>query len=228
MPISHFQLLIGWSNENRTEMKKIPVLAILLIFIAACAGTKTNVRKHSTRQDIDQFAQYRDTLVGKFDGIKIDTLIAEPFGAPGWPEDPDDTESELYYNWRVYSKGGTVNELILEKQTIGIKFVNEGDVDLDGKDEWGYVSEWPTSNWMVYRLYHNDNGNWNFLIEPTSIWLPHLDPEDQIYGGHTAEDLIQTSDKPGFLNVKFSDLRNDGEDFLLIDTLIQIPNRLNQ
>ena len=169
-------------------------------------------------------SQLRDTLIGKFDGVNIDTLIAEPYG-----EKPEAKENDLYsgwyYKWRVYSKKGTVKELKLENVTTGIKFVKEGDVDGDGKDEWGYVSEWPTSFWKRYNLYHNDNGRWKLLIEPTPIWLPHIDSEDKVYGGHTAEDLIQKSNKPGYLRVKFSDVRNDGGDFLLIDTLIRIPRR---
>ena len=33
--------------------------------------------------------------------------------------------------------------------------VFEGDVDGDGKDEWGYLYEWMTSQWSQYRIIHN-------------------------------------------------------------------------
>ena len=172
-------------------------------------------------------SQYRDTLEGIFDGKNKDLLISEPIIDSYEPirkmnEKYYDVYSGWFYKWRVYTQKGTVKEKIIEN-TTGITFVTEGDVDGDGKDEWGYVSEWPTSFWMQYNLYHNDNGRWKLLIEPTSIWLPHIDPQDTLYGGHTAEDLIQKSNKPGYLKVKFSDVRNDGGDFLLIDTLIRIP-----
>lgn len=203
-------------------MKYLLILPLLsLLTVAFPQNEKLN------DENIDPLIQYRDTLVGKFDGLNVDTLIAEPIGAKNDTGDPDDIYSGWYYDWRVYTKRGTVDELKLENATVGIKFVKEGDVDGDGMDEWGYVTEWPTSNWMVYNLYHNGNGKWELLIEPTSIWLPHLDTEDQIYGGFTEQDLIQKSDKSGFLKVKFSDVRNEGEDFLLIDTLIQIPKTLN-
>ena len=174
-------------------------------------------------------SQLRDTLIGKFDGKNKDMLISEPILESYEPiqkmnEKYYDVYSGWFYKWRVYTQKGTVKEKIIEN-TTGIKFIKEGDVDGDGKDEWGYVSEWPTSQWMRYNLYHNDNGRWELLIEPTSVWLPHIDPQDTLYGGHTAEDLIQKSDKKGFLKVKFSDVRNDGGDFLLIDTLIRIPSR---
>lgn len=200
-------------------MKHLYLIPVLLFLVAfACSNNKN---PHNTTND--PLAEYRDTIVGKFDGINVDTLIAEPLGAKTDMGSPDDIYSGRYYNWRIYTKRGTVKDLVLENTTIGIKFVKEGDVDGDGKDEWGFVTKWPTSNWMVYRLYHNEHGKWDLLIEPTPIWLPHLDPENKIYGGNTAQDLIQKSDKPGFLKVKFSDVRNNGEDFLLIDTLIQIP-----
>lgn len=203
-------------------MKHSYLLAILTLMVVACAS-----KEKSETVKFDALAEYRDTLIGKFDGINIDTLIVEPIGDKTVSDEPHDIYSGWYYNWRVFTKNGTIDELKFENKTTGIKFVSEGDVDGDGKDEWGFVTEWPTSNWMAYNLYHNDNGKWELLIEPTQIWLPHLDSSDDIYGGHTAQDLIQKSDKPGFLKVKFSDVRNEGGDFLLIDTLIQIPQHVD-
>lgn len=204
-------------------MKHLLLIPSLLCLAAIACSNNGN----SPKAYIDPLAQYRDTLVGKFDGVTVDTLIAEPIGDKSVSDYPDDIYSGWYYDWRIYTKKGTVNDLVLKNATVGINFVKEGDVDGDGKDEWGFVTEWPTSSWMVYRLYHNDNGKWELLIEPTSIWLDHLDPDYDENGGHTPEDLIQKSDKPGFLNVKFSDVRIEGADFLLIDTLIQIPKHLD-
>lgn len=164
---------------------------------------------------------YRDTLIGIFDGVHIDTLIAEPIGAKG----DEDYDSGWYWNWRVYTTGGTVNELVLKGKTIGITFVHEGDLDGDGADEWGYVTVWPTSNWMMYNTFTYCDGYWSRLLSPTPIYLPHIyaDADDAYFGGHRPEDLVSESTQKGFLNVKFSDVRNDGEDFLLIDTVMKIP-----
>lgn len=43
--------------------------------------------------------------------------------------------------------------------------VFEGDVDGDGKDEWGYLYEWMTSQWRQYRIYTFDtnSGTWKHL-----------------------------------------------------------------
>ncbi len=73
----------------------------------------------------------------------------------------------------------------------------------------------------------NVNGKWQHIIKPTTIWIPHLDPKDSIYHSISKEGILQPADDSGFLKVKFSDVRNDGEDFLIIDTLIKInPQRL--
>ena len=115
----------------------------------------------------------------------------------------------------------------MTNKTIGIHFVYEGDLDGNGTDEWGYVPEWETSNWMCYHAFTNINGEWQHVIEPTPIWLPHLDPQDSLYYTIKKEDILQSAEKSDFLKVKFSDVRNNGEDFLIIDTLIQIkPQKL--
>ena len=205
-------------------MKYLYFIPFTTILLASCAGkdySNTAINEELPIQN-DSLAHYRDTLIGKFDGIHTDTLIAEPFGPKDTYDPADEIHSGHYFNWRVFSKQGTVEELRLENSTIGIQFVKEGDLDGDGKDEWGYVTEWPTSNWMRYKLYHNHNGKWELLIEPTAIWLPHLDPGNETHDSTTVEDLVQPSETPGVLKVKFSDLRNDGEDFLLIDTLINV------
>lgn len=169
--------------------------------------------------DSDSLAQYRDTLIGRFNGTDIDTLICEPM------DSLNPNYKGIHYKWRVFTKNKTVNDLILENKTIGIHFVKEGDLDGDGTDEWGYVTEWETSNWMCYHAFTNVNGEWQHIIEPTSIWLPHLDPQDSISYRISKEDILQPSDNSGFLKVKFSDVRNNGEDFLIIDTLIMLNHK---
>lgn len=75
---------------------------------------------------------------------------------------------------------------------------------------------------MCYHAFTNINGEWQHIIEPTTIWLPHIDPQDSMDYTINKEDILQPSEHAGFLKVKFSDVRNDGEDFLIIDTLIRI------
>lgn len=192
-------------------MKRLPffIISSILLCSFGCENKYQSVES-------DPLAQYRDTLIGYFNGKDIDTLICEPM------DSINADYKGFHFKWRVFSKNGSVKDLILDKKTIGIHFVKEGDLDGNGTDEWGYVTEWPTSNWMCYHAFTNVNGEWQHIIEPTTIWLPHLDLQDSLYYTIKKESILQTSEEAGFLKVKFSDVRNDGEDFLIIDTLIRI------
>lgn len=195
-------------------MKRLPIFVISLLMLSAfgCGS------KHESKES-DNLAQYRDTLIGNFNGLEIDTLICEPM------DSLNPNYKGFHYKWRVFTKNKTVKDLILENKTIGIHFVYEGDLDGNGTDEWGYVTEWETSNWMCYHAFTNINGEWQHIIEPTSIWLPHLDPQDSISYRITKEDILHPSEDSGFLKVKFSDVRNNGEDFLIVDTLIMLNHK---
>lgn len=192
-------------------MKHLAILVVSLLMLCTfgCGSKHESV-------DSAPLAQYRDTLIGKFNGRDIDTLICEPM------DSLNPYYKGFHYKWRVFTTNKTVKDLILENKTIGIHFVYEGDLDGNGTDEWGYVTEWETSNWMCYHAFTNKRGKWEHIIEPTNIWLPHLDPQDSISYRISKEDILQPSEDSGFLKVKFSDVRNNGEDFLIIDTLIHI------
>ena len=193
-------------------MKKLPIILLCLIWLCACERAS----KHQTSELDNHLKQYRDTLIGNFNGIDIDTLIAEPM------DSLNPNYKGFHYKWRVFTKNKSVKGLILENKTIGIHFVYEGDLDGNGTEEWGYVPEWETSNWMRFHAFTNVNGEWQHIIEPTPIWLPHIDPQDSLYYTIKKGDILQPSETTDFLKVKFSDVRNNGEDFLIIDTLIQI------
>lgn len=205
------------------KMKKL-IYFSLLTFIVAC-GSKSQQSTHidDTLAD-DTLAQYRDTLIGRFNGIDIDTLICEPIDSLSPIE--YGRYGGCHYEWRVYSTNGTVKDLIVGN-TIGINFIKEGDLDGNGTEEWGYVTQWPTSQWMGYHAFTNINGEWQHIIEPTSIWLPHLDPQDSIYYTIREEDILQPSERSEFIKAKFS--RNNDDDYLIIDTIIRInPHKINE
>lgn len=144
------------------KMKTLPFAILMFIMLLSCGN--------NTQQRPDDFlCQYRDTLIGKFNSIDIDTLICEPL------DSLDSDYKGFHYKWRVFTKNGTVRPLTIDNQTIGIHFVTEEDLDRNGTDEWGYVTEWETSNWMNYHLFTNQNGEWQHMIEPIPIYTPHLD-----------------------------------------------------
>ena len=193
-------------------MKTIHLLPILFLFLAAISCSQKKPQQETVT---DHLAQYRDTIVGNFCGSQIDTLICEPLDSIS-----DPSYSGFHYRWRVFAKNKSVNDLLLGN-TICIHFVKEGDLDGDGADEWGYVAEWETSNWMMYQVYTYADKKPQLLYEPLPIYLFHIDPEsDSFVSAKT--DIVTTSDRPATVKVKFSDVRNDGEDFLLIDTIVPL------
>ena len=193
-------------------MKSLPILVIfcLLLTFFSCSQEKT-----FEPQKVDHLAKYRDTIVGNFSGAQIDTLISEPLDSTS-----DPTYEGFHYRWKVFAKNNSVEDIIIDN-TIRVRFVKEGDLNGDGADEWGYKTDWETSTWMLYHVYTYKNGKAQYLIEPTSIWDIHLDPENNCRVFISQEDIVSpyTDD---YVKVKFSDIRNNGEDFLLIDTIMPI------
>ncbi len=195
-------------------MKTIHLLPILFLLITSIGCSQKKPQQETVT---DHLAQYRDTIVGNFCGSQIDTLICEPLDSIS-----DPSYRGFHYRWRVFAKNKSVNDLLLGN-TIGIHFVKEGDLDGDGADEWGYVTEWETSNWMMYQVYTYEDKKPQLLYEPLPIYLFHIEPEsDSFVSAKT--DIAAKSNHPGMVNVKFSDVRNDGEDFLLIDTIVPMLN----
>ncbi|MDD7760752.1 MAG: hypothetical protein SPJ05_07850 [Candidatus Limisoma sp.] len=195
-------------------MKTIHLLPILFLLITSIGCSQKKPQQETVT---DHLAQYRDTIVGNFCGSQIDTLICEPLDSIS-----DPSYRGFHYRWRVFAKNKSVKDLLLGN-TIGIHFVKEGDLDGDGADEWGYVTEWETSNWMMYQVYTYEDKKPQLLYEPLPIYLFHIEPEsDSFVSAKT--DIASKSNHPGMVNVKFSDVRNDGEDFLLIDTIVPMLN----
>ena len=195
-------------------MKTIHLLPILFLLITSIGCSQKKPQQEAVT---DHLAQYRDTIVGNFCGSQIDTLICEPLDSIS-----DPSYRGFHYRWRVFAKNKSVKDLLLGN-TIGIHFVKEDDLDGDGADEWGYVTEWETSNWMMYQVYTYEDKKPQLLYEPLPIYLFHIEPEsDSFVSAKT--DIASKSNHPGMVNVKFSDIRNDGEDFLLIDTIVPMLN----
>ena len=195
-------------------MKTIHLLPILFLLITSIGCSQKKPQQETVT---DHLAQYRDTIVGNFCGSQIDTLICEPLDSIS-----DPSYRGFHYRWRIFAKNKSVKDLLLGN-TIGIHFVKEGDLDGDGADEWGYVTEWETSNWMMYQVYTYEDKKPQLLYEPLPIYLFHIEPEsDSFVSAKT--DIASKSNHPGMVNVKFSDVRNDGEDFLLIDTIVPMLN----
>lgn len=185
-------------------MKILPFAILLLLSLLSCVNNKT----HS---DIDSLYQYRDTLIGRFNGDEIDTLISEPI---------DTIKERSMWNWRIFSKHNSVDTLILT-QRFNVKMIQEGDLDGNGTDEFGVRRESEAGTWDNYYIYTFDSGEWKYLTEPIRTYSTHF--YDNLSNGNN---VAEKTDDCGLIRIRFSDVRND--DFLIMDTLVRInPHKIN-
>lgn len=178
-------------------MNRLPIFIIGLIMFCAC-GCRS--KYHS-----DPLAQYRDSIIGNFDGSNIDTLIAEP---------TDTTIDRSLWTWRIYGKSNTVDTLILS-QRFTVRLIQEGDLDGNGTDEFGVRRETDAGTWDNYCIYTYDNGKWKYLIETIWTYTEHFYTDL-----NKGADVVERANQSAYVTVRFSDIRND--DLCIIDTLIPI------
>lgn len=181
-------------------MKHLPIFLISLILLSAF-GCES---KHQSEES-DSLAQYRDTIIGNFNGNNIDTLIAEPI---------DTTVDRSLWTWRIYGKNNTVDTLILS-QRFAVRLIQEGDLDGNGSDEFGIRREAEAGTWDNYCVYTYDKGEWKYLIKP--IWTYSAHFYTDLNNGN---DVVERAKQSDLVRVRFSDIRND--DFCIVDTLIPI------
>lgn len=174
----------------------------LMLFLCSCA-----CGRNSQSISNDAMAQYRDTIVGKFNGMDIDTLISEPI---------DTIKERAFWDWRIYSKNNTVDTLILTQRFM-LKMIQEGDLDGNGTDEFGVRRETDSGTWDNYYIYTFHNGEWQYLIEPIDTYSNHF--YNDLNNG---VEVVERANHSDFVKVRFSYIRND--DFCLVDTLIHIAS----
>lgn len=180
-------------------MKRLPIFIISILSLCFI-GCKENHKVEN-----DPLAQYRNTLIGNFDGVHIDTLIAEPI---------DTTIDCSLWNWQIYGKNGTVDTLTLS-QRFTVRLIQEGDLDGNGTDEFGIRREAEAGTWDNYCVYTYDNGEWKYLIEPIWTYSTHFYTDL-----NECKDVVEPTNQSGLVRVRFSDIHND--DFCIVDTLIPI------
>lgn len=202
----------------------LPASALALCVSAGAGNSSDTASSGNLPQSslvIDSLAQYRDTLVGRFNGLEIDTLVCEPAGKPLI----DELFGKLYLEWRVYTTRNTVKEFKVGN-TIGLNFVEEGDLDGNGTEEWGFIGEWVSSTWTSYSIFTAVNGKWKLLIEPTRLWMNHLEPKDEYWPDNfTADEIARPSDRKGYVRIKYSDVINDVTEWVVVDTVTRVKPR---
>lgn len=117
------------------------------------------------------------SIVGNFTGLGIDTLfVYSEIDYSHLKEEGEDPEhismvyEANYTNFYARSNNPKIPDIKLE----GVwrdspKLVFEGDLDGDGKDEWGYLYTGINSQWRQYNVFNYDSRNkkWRYLYHPS-------------------------------------------------------------
>ncbi len=150
-----------------------------------------------------------DTIVGVFDGMEKDTLIAEM-------EEERIQGDCVVRDWRIITKSNSVQPMLLQNRHR-VRFVEEGDLDGNGTDEFGIRVEGDVGMWDSYIVYSCINGEWKVLLDSIFTYSPHF--YEELDNG---KDVVQTTAKKGFLRIRFSDVRND--EICIVDTIVRIKD----
>jgi len=189
-------------------MKKAYSIVLLLPFVIACSHN-SKIENHKI---VDSLVEYRDTIVGNFSGLGIDTLIAEPIDTLTVPEFEGDEFGNQHYKWRVFSKSRRLKELIVN-DTNDMKFVTEGDLDGNGTDEWGFRTQWSVSNWHTYQIYTYHNGEWYYIAKPIMVNTPDF---EKLRNGF---DIAEPNTVKGQIDIKFSRPQKGND--CIVDTVVK-------
>ncbi|MDE5810972.1 MAG: hypothetical protein K2H61_01540 [Muribaculaceae bacterium] len=158
-----------------------------------------------------------ELIVGNFTGHGIDTLYVVT--------EEIDSIDNMYDRYKFYAKSNNPDLPTIEIFGCGYAtpmLVYEGDVDGDGKDEWGYLHTWLNSQWRQYRIYNYDSNRkeWRFLYYDT-------DPHDGIHLLHTSEgfrasgvDIVEKGPAPGLIKINY-ETNDEDYQYYVMDTIVK-------
>ena len=142
-------------------MRSYIVYLILILFLFSCSKRSSTDSYYQSEQfwhDINSIDAHdeRDTIVGNFTGLGIDTLYVKKVENTG-------ERSGLSFSYTMVS----TNPEIPNIELFGIpeappKLVLEGDLDQNGTCEVGYLHTWNCSQWRYYRIFTLVDGEWRY------------------------------------------------------------------
>lgn len=154
-------------------------------------------------------------ITGNFTGAGIDTLYVV--------KEMIDSIDDWNDRFKYYAKSNNPDLPSIELfGCLGATplLVYEGDVDGDGKDEWGYLHTWTTSQWRQYRIYNYDSRRkeWRFLYyDPASTPQRLLDTDEYIRG--SGLDIVEKGPEPGLIKINYVIRRPEA--IKLSDTIVR-------
>lgn len=156
-------------------------------------------------------------ITGNFTGIGIDTLYVIDV--------PNEDADNLYDRVKFYAKSNNPRLPEIELYGCGYmgdtpKLVFEGDVDGDGKDEWGYLHTWVNSQWRYYRIYNYDSKRkkWRFLYyDADQEGISLLETPEYVRA--SGVDIVEKGPQPGTIKINYGTYGPDV--FELRDTVVK-------
>lgn len=208
-------------------------LIFFIIFAATLFSCKENHNKRIVAEpdsdsipelssDSYELPKYRNSvkghreermISGNFTGLGIDTIYVV--------EEEIDSIDYMHDKY-FYAKSN--NPELPTIELFGCRYatpllVYEGDVDGDGKDEWGYLHTWTNSQWRQYRIYNYDSSRkeWRFLYYDTDSDEHDLLNTPQ-YLRASGVDIVEKGPTPGFIKINYVTW---GEECELRDTIVR-------
>lgn len=93
--------------------------------------------------------------------------------------------------------------------------MEEGDLDGNKTDEWGYIPYW-SSLLTAYELFTVMDGKWNLMPEPIIIL------RDILESTSSENNIAHPSNKEGFIKIKTSDVIDEVSNWIVVDTIVPV------
>ena len=211
-------------------MKYLP-LFLLMVVVLSNLGCKSKQTNTQLEDDITSTSQaqtegrifYENSvkghneerlIVGNFTGYGIDTLYV--VGVDN-EEAEDDFEKVIYY---AKSNNPDIPSIELSAHAYYMpRLVFEGDVDGDGKDDWGYLTTWDSSQWRYYYIFNYDNRTkrWRYLYsDKKGSDEPLLNTSEILRS--SGVDIVEKGPRTGYIKIKYTSF---DANFDLRDTIVK-------
>ncbi|MBR6990268.1 MAG: YdcF family protein [Bacteroidaceae bacterium] len=147
----------------------------------------------------------KDTIVGNFTGMGIDTLFVV-----GKDDSHDYFEGQTFY---LKSTNKSLPPLNLGLHSGVPELVNEGDLDGNGTIEVGYLPVWTTSQWRTYQVLTFKDGKWCNLIDPSHEFM---NTGELIRA--SGKEIVEPTGKKGCIKVNYE---TQGVGPMIKDTIVK-------